>query len=108
MDTGDVADQDGGTSAVGPHGNAFNVTHRFDIAEPAHHILCAGKFHDPAADLVVGAPDRVNDLTEGQVVRQQCRRIDVHLVLFDEPAHGGNLCDPFHTGQPVTQVPVLK
>ena len=47
-------------------------------------------------------------LRHGNAVREQLRRVDVHLVLLLEAADGRDLGDAGHGRQRVAQIPVLQ
>src|SRR5260221_271621 len=61
-----------------------------------------------AADILIAHPDRINDISDRNVVSQELIRIEIDLVLFDEPADWRDLGDTFHRLKSVPDVPILE
>ena len=78
-----------------------------DVALDAQDVLGLRHLHDAAADLVVGALDRLPHLAQRDVVGAQLLRIDRDLILLDEAADAGDLGDALDRRELVLQVPVL-
>ena len=78
------------------------------VAAPADHVLGAGEFQQPPADLVVRVAHRRDDRFERDLVGGEADGVDRHLVLPHEPADGGHLGDAGHRLHGVAQRPVLQ
>src|SRR5689334_9503048 len=88
--------------------NLLNISGCLDVPAPAHDILDTREFDHPPTDIVVALSDRFHDGWDREAIGQDFRRIQVHLVLPDEPSNAGDFRDPFHRTEPILEVPVLK
>ena len=107
-DAGHVADADRRAARVRAERDLLDVRDGLQIAAAAHHVLAPGELEQPPFDVVVAGPDGVDDVLHAEVVGRQARRIEVDLVLLDEPADAGDLGHARHGRQPVAQIPVLE
>ncbi len=73
-----------------------------------HHVLAAGELEQPTLDVVVAHLDGLDDILDTDPEGRQLVRIDVDLVLLDEPANAGDFSHAGYRRQPVAEVPVLK
>ena len=73
--------------------DALDVGHGLDQADAAHHVLHAVLLDDLAADVAVGALDRLEHLTQRHAMGIELSRVEVHLVLAHEAADRGHLRD---------------
>src|SRR3546814_13019718 len=55
LDMGHVAHVDRGAALADPDRYHLNILDAADIATPTHHVFGLGHFHQPPADIVVGA-----------------------------------------------------
>ena len=108
VDAADVAHQDRGPAAVGPDRDLLQVGDRLNVAAAAHDVLGAAELDQAPAHLVVRAADGIDHLAEREAVGEQRRRVDLHLVLLDEAADGGDLGHALHAREPVAERPVLE
>lgn len=104
----DVAHQNGGAVHVRAHRHVLEIGDVLDVADSLHHVLGFRVLHDAAADVVVAASNRADDLAERQIVGEQPVRIDVHLVLPDETTNHRDVGNAGHGLELVADVPVLQ
>ena len=71
-------------------------------------MLVLGNLDHTAPHVTVGAADRIGNLPRRDAVALELRRIEVDLVLLDEPPDRGDLGDTVHPLKPVAKRPVLK
>src|SRR5436305_833512 len=83
------------------------VADLLDVTAPPNHVLAAGDFEEPPADLAVGAANRVGDVGEAQLVSDELVGVDRDLVLLDEPADRGDLGHAGNRLELIAQEPVL-
>ena len=107
LDACDLIQQNGVASGGCCQWDILNVLHRMDVPLPADEVLRVGHLDDLSSHIVVGTHDGGADIGEREAERLQEERVDVHLVLPDEPPHGGDLRHPLHALQVQPDIPVL-
>ena len=70
-----------------------DVSERFDVAAPSHHILPTRHFHQPGADIVVALLNGFHDHVDRDLIAKQLVGIDVDLILSNKATQGGYFCD---------------
>ena len=108
LDPGDVADPNRGPLCIHADGDLFDVLDGLDVSQPPDHVFGLGHFHEPAADIAVGAHDGLPDGGNGYVVGKQCVGVHDHLVLLDVSADRRHFGDTGYGLQRIAQVPVLN
>ena len=104
----DVRHPDRRASQIGAKGHLFDVGRRGQVAPPAHHVLPPRKLQEPALDVVVTRLDRSGHIAHGEIIRGQLVRVEVDLILLDEPADAGHFRHAWDARQPIPQIPVLE
>ena len=75
---------------------------------PAHHVLHAVLLDHLAADVAVGALDRLEHLTQRHAVGVELSRVEIHLVLAHEAADRSHLRDPGNRVELIADEEVLE
>ncbi len=104
---GDVAHQHRRAGLAADH-DALDVRDGLDVAPAAHHVLAAAELEQPPLDVVVGHPDALHHVADGDAVGREAVGVDVDLVLLDEAADAGHLGHARDAGERVADVPVLQ
>ena len=78
------------------------------IARAPHLVLCPVFFHDIPADVAVGEGYGADNRLDRHPVGKQFHRVQVNLVLLDEPTHRRHFGHPWDGFQGRAQVPVLE
>lgn len=93
---------------VESHGQVFHIRDGSKVSPTSHHVLPPGKLDEAPLHVVVSPADRFHHFLQRDSVGGQGSGVQIHLVLPDEAADGGDLR---HTGnglQFVSQIPILK
>src|SRR3954469_6381815 len=105
-DAGDVPHRHRRTAHRLEH-DGLEVLRALHVAAAAHHELPARELDQPAAHVVVPAPDRLDEIAHRQPVGDQVIGVHADLVLAHLPADGGDLRDAGDGLQRVAQEPIL-
>ena len=90
------------------HDDVCGILDRADVPDPADDVLTLTDLQQPAADIVVRAADGGDDTLERYTARGHLHRIEIDLVLLDEPADRGHLRDSGSRLQTQLEIPVLQ
>ena len=96
------------TVFIHPECNLFDICHRTDIPQPAHHKLRLCQFDQPSSHIVIAPLNRHPNLLQGNIVRQQAIGIHNHLILLHKSPHRRHFRHALHTAQLITQIPILN
>src|SRR5205807_7417106 len=107
MHSGDVL-QINRRAALDFEDNVFDVLDLFDVAAAADEILRRRDLKDAATDIGVAHLDRVDDITERNVVGDQRVWVEIDLILFYETTDRRDFRHAFHGCQRITEVPILN
>ena len=105
---GDILDSYGRTSLVDADRNALYVGNRAYIAATTNHVLGLSHLDEAPADVAVRSHDCIADLAQGNLIPEQCIRVDLDLVLPDESTDRRDFGDTGHGLQRIAEIPVLQ
>jgi hypothetical protein len=93
---------------LGGDHDVLEISGALDQAETAHHRPRPARLDDVAPEVPVAPHDRVDDGREGDPVGPEPVRVDVDLVLPDDPTDAGDLGHAGHRVELVADEPVLE
>ena len=97
------------SSAIGfGLGPRLNASGRMDHARLSYDLLMTSGFDHPSANILIGAAHRVCHCRQRQVMLLQAQGVDIHLVLLECSADGGDLSYTVDAGQGITQTEILE
>ena len=105
---GDVADAHGATAGAHRDSHLRDVFHTAEIAEPTNRIVRAGHFQRARADVLIGPPHRLDDLTYLHAVGEQPGGVEQYLVLAHVAAETRDLGDAGYGLQGVPNLEILN
>src|SRR5262249_35713633 len=104
----DLTQGDRHSSRAELHRDLLDVGEAVDVAAAAHEVLVLRDLHDAATHVAVRSTHRVGPIAYRHAIALELRRIEVRLVLLDEPTDRRDLGDTVDALQPVTQGPILE
>ena len=97
-----------GDSAGGADHNLGDVVYRFDESDASDDRPRTIGVEYIAADILIAPADRLDNVTEREVVSTEAVRIDVDLVLPDVTSNGGDFGNAGNGVELIADEPVLK
>src|SRR5438034_658503 len=85
-----------------------DIVHRLDQSKSSNDILHVGRFDDLRADIVIAALDGFEYRPDRNVEGAQLHRVDVDLILPDEPADARDLRNTPNGVELISNKPILK